>query len=178
MLVTQKALGECLGISARRIRQLKESGLFEGSMSDKRYKLEPCIKEYIEYRVNAETGRRTSEPKERVQARHEEVKLQISALKLRKMRHEVHESTDVELFLSDMLLRFRRRLMEMPTKLALLLAGQDDVGQITETIKKEVLGALEELSEYDPDKIGEGDGDGAWEEDGEEEEDGGEDDTG
>lgn len=92
------------------MRQLREEGLFKLTQEGKGYNLEKSIQEYIEYKVNAETGRRASISKEEVQAEHEEVKKQISLLKLRRLRRELHEASDVEAFLTDMLLRFKNRL--------------------------------------------------------------------
>ena len=153
MIVNQKELAQCLGISSRRIRQLREEGLFQLSKADKGYNLEKSIQEYVEYKVNAETGRRASISKEQVQAEHEEVKMKISQLKLRKLRRELHEAADVEAFLTAMLLRFRNRLMAVPSKLAMQVAGENDMNTIIQVIRKEMLAVLEELSAYDPDEI-------------------------
>lgn len=153
MTVNQKELAQCLGISSRRVRQLREDGLFKLSQEGRGYNLEKSIQEYIEYKVNAETGRRASISKEEVQAEHEEVKKQISLLKLRKLRRELHEAADVEAYLSDMLIRFKNRLMAVPTKLAMQVSGEEDLNVIIQTIKRELTAVLEELSEYDPDEI-------------------------
>ena len=153
MVVNQKELAQCLGLSTRRIRQLREEGLFDLNREDKGYKLEKCIQEYIEYKINAEMGRRASVSKEEVQAEHEEVKMKISQLKLRKLKRELHEASHVEAFLSDMLVRFRNRLLSLPSKLAMEVAGEQDMNMIILTIKKELLGTLDELSRYDPDEI-------------------------
>ena len=153
MVVNQKQLAECLGLSSRRVRSLREEGLFKLTQEGKGYSLEKSIQEYIEYKVNAETGRRASISKEEVQAQHEEVKKQSSILKLRKLRRELHEASDVEAFLSDMLIRFKNRLLSVPAKLAMQVAGETDMNQIILTIKRELTAVLEELSEYEPDEI-------------------------
>lgn len=154
MFVNQKQLSQYLGISTRRIRQLREDGVFKKKTdSAAGYSLEECIQEYIEYKVNAETGRRTSISKEEVQAEHEEVKKQISLLKLRRLKRELHEATDVEFFLNDMLVRFRKYLMALPPRLAMNVTGVEDMAVVTETIRNEMRKALEELGEYDPDEI-------------------------
>lgn len=153
MIVNQKELAQCLGISSRRVRQLKDEGLFQLSKAERGYILEKSIQEYIEYKVNAETGRRASISKEEVQAEHEEVKMKISLLKLRKLRRELHEAEDVEAFLSSMLLRFRNRLLAVPSKLAMEVAGETDLNVIMQVTKREMLAVLEELAEYDPDEI-------------------------
>lgn len=174
MIVNQKELSQCLGISSRRVRQLREEGLFKLSQEGRGYVLEKSIQEYIDYKVNAETGRRASISKEEVQAEHEEVKKQISLLKLRKLRRELHEAADVEAYLSDMLVRFKNRLMAVPAKLAMQVSGEEDMNVIIQIIKKELTAVLEELSEYDPDEIDgqAGDSDEELEEEYEEEEEG------
>ena len=154
MEVNQKQLSQCLGISTRRIRQLREDGVFQkrdGTATG--YNLEQCIQEYIEYKVNAETGRRTSASKEKVQAEHEEVKKQISVLKLRKLRRELHEGADVESFLEDMLARFRNKVLNVPTRAAIRIVGETDINVVTQVLEKEMISTLEELSNYDPDEI-------------------------
>lgn len=154
MEVNQKQLSQCLGISTRRIRQLREEGVFQrkdGKATG--YNLERCIQEYIDYKVNAEMGRSASASKEEVQAQHEEVKKQISLLKLRKMRRELHEAADVEGFLSDMLLKFRNRMLAVSPRVAMKAVGETDLSRLTEIIQNEMLATLEELSEYDPDEI-------------------------
>lgn len=153
MIVNQKELAQCLGISTRRARQLKDEGLFKVNQPAKGYLLAQCVQEYIEYKINAETGRRASISKEEVQAEHEEVKKQISLLKLRKLRRELHEAADVEAFLSDMLIRFKTRLLALPPKLAMEVAGEEDLNAIMQTIRKALEAVLGELSEYNPDEI-------------------------
>ncbi|WP_242877620.1 DNA-packaging protein [Eisenbergiella tayi] len=151
--VSQKELAQCLGISTRQVRNLKSEGLFQLALGERKYHLEECVREYIDFKINAEMGRRASISKEQVQAEHEEVKKQISLLKLRKLRRELHEAGDVEYFLSDMLIRFKNRLMSIPAKLALVIAGETDINKLMVLIQNELLDALEELSEYNADEI-------------------------
>ena len=57
MVVNQKELAQCLGITSRRVRMLREEGLFQSEEKIRGYRLENCVQEYIEYKVNAELGR-------------------------------------------------------------------------------------------------------------------------
>ena len=57
------------------------------------------------------------------------------------------------MFLSDMLIRFKNRLLNVPEKLAISIAGETDINEVILIIKKEMFSVLEELSEYDPDAI-------------------------
>lgn len=158
MDVNQKELAAILGISDRRVRQLKnEFGLFERNISEgkknKNYRLEKCIPEYINYKMEAETHGGTNYNKEKEQAEHEQIKKKISILKLRKLRRELHEAEDVEEFLTEMLMGFKNRLLSIPQKVAPLVVSEDDVNAVLDIIEKEIFEALDELSEYDPMKI-------------------------
>lgn len=153
MLVNQKELSNVLGITSRRIRQLREEGFFSFAEGGKKYSLEKCVQEYIEYKVRAETKSGTSIDVERERAEHEQIKKNISKLKLRKLKKELHEAADVELFLGEMLINFRNRLLSIPSKLAVQVVGETDVNKVIELLQKEMYETLDELSEYDPDKI-------------------------
>lgn len=158
MDVNQRELGAILGITARRIRQLRdEYGLFEKGLTQgkksKNYCLEKCVPEYINYKLEAEVQQGTSIIKEKEQAEHEQIKKKISILKLRRLKRELHEADDVEEFLTGMLINFKNRLLSVPQKVAPLVLAESDVNKIIELLEKEIFEALEELSEYDPLKI-------------------------
>lgn len=160
MLVNQKELAAILGVTDRRIRQLRNDfGLFEKCLSQeskkKNYVLEKCIQEYINYKIEAEVQGGTKEKydKEREQAEHEAIKKKISILKLRKLRRELHEASDVEEYLTSMLIEFRNRILAVPAKVSPLVLGEDDINQVIKIIEKEMYEILSTLSEYDPDKI-------------------------
>lgn len=158
MDVNQKELAAILGVTDRRIRQLKgEFGLFAKGVTDgkraKNYCLEKCIPEYINYKLEAEVQRGTSVSREKEQAEHERIKKKISILRLRKLRRELHEAADVEEFLTQMLMNFKNKLLTIPQKVAPIIVGEDDINKIMEKIEKEIFESLEELSEYDPLKI-------------------------
>ena len=158
MDVNQKELAAILGITDRRVRQLKnEFGLFSKGLSSekkqKNYVLENCVPEYINYKLEAEAQQGTGYNKEKEQAEHEQIKKKISILKLRKLKRELHEADDVEEFLTDMLVNFKNRLLSVPQKVAPLIVSEDDVNVILDILEREIFQTLEELSEYDPLKI-------------------------
>lgn len=153
MLVNQKELADCLGISARQVRNLKNEGMFETEKNSRKYNLQKCVREYVDFKINAETGKGTSASGEKIKAEHEEIKKQISILKLRKLKRQLHKAEDVEFFLSDMLMKFKRRLLDLPTKLAIKVSGESDINSIISIIREDILTVLDELSAYDPDKI-------------------------
>ena len=158
MEVNQSELANILGITNRRVRQLKEEGFFQLVENSRKYHLESCVQEYIAYKVKAEMGKGTSEEIDKIKAEHEVVKKDISKLKLRRLRKELHEASDVEFFLSNMLVNFRNKLLSVPSKVAVQIIGEEDVNRITELLKREMVETLEELSEYDPEEINGDDG--------------------
>ena len=60
-------------------------------------------------------------------------------------------------FIYRMLVRFKNRLLALPSKLAMEIAGLENINDIIQIIQKNMLDTLEELSEYDPDEIDQGD---------------------
>ena len=153
MVVSQKELAQCLGISARQVRNLRDEGLFHTVKDNRGYVLETCVQEYINFKINAEMGRGASASMEKVKTDHERIKKDISALKLRRMRQELHEAADVEAFLSDMLTRFKKRLLSLPSKIAMQIAGEKDINVLIQVLTRSLNEALGELSRYDPDSI-------------------------
>lgn len=151
--VNQKTLAAALGISSRQVRNLREQGMFEFVPGTKKYDLTKCVSEYIEFKVKAEIGSGTSIVKEKEQAEHERLKKEITKIKLRKLRKEVHEAADVEAFLNGMLLNFRARLLSVPGKVAPQILGLSDINAIIKILDDEMIQTLEELSEYDPDIV-------------------------
>ena len=55
--------------------------------------------------------------------------------------------------MTDMLTRFKSRILSLPTKIAMQTAGESDINRIVQSVTKVLNEALEELSEYDPLKI-------------------------
>lgn len=153
MIVNQKELAQCLGVSTRQIRNLRQEGMFQTVKGNRGYVLETCVQEYINFKVNAEMGRSSQISIAKARADHEVVKKNISVMKLRRLRRELHEAADVEAFLSDMLARFKNRLLSMPVKMAMQVSGENDLNRIIEVLNNDIQEALEELSEYNPDEI-------------------------
>lgn len=153
MEVTQKELASCLGITARQVRNLKENGMFVLPQGAKKYDLAKCVREYIDFKVEDATGRGAAISKEKVSVEHESIKKQISELKLKKLKREVHMADDVAAFLTNMLIGFRSELLLLPPKLAITVIGEKDVNAVIRLIEKEVNRVLEKLSDYDPDTI-------------------------
>lgn len=154
MELIQKQVADALGITARQVRNLTNQGVIETIAGTKKYNLAAVVQSYIEFKIKAEVKRGTAIDKETEQAEHERVKKEISKIKLRKLRKEVHEAADVEMFLMGMLLNFRSRVLMLPQKIAPELLGEEDINAIINKLNEELTDVLDELSEYDPEAIG------------------------
>lgn len=153
--VSQKVLGECLGVGDRMIRHLAEAGIIKRN-SHGRYLLLTSIKNYIltlkvqkagenvkTYAFEEELDLNTEK------AKHEHLKSMLTEVKLKLVQGQVHKSEDVGRVLTDMFTKFRSKMMALPTKLATKLVNKDRY-EIQEILKEEVHAALEELSDYSP----------------------------
>ncbi len=152
MIVTQKQLAECFGLSLRRVQQLQKDGIIHRDRSVNGYRLEECNQAYLEYKINAETGRSDNISKEKMQTQHEKVKMDISKLKLKKMKREVLDAASVERYWTDAVLRIRNKVMSLPSKIVMSTSGED-VTHAIETATKICEDALDELADYDPELI-------------------------
>ncbi len=152
MIVSQKELANCFGLSLRRIRMLEQEGVIHKCGEKKGYDLAECNRSYINYKISSETGRSDAISKEKMQAEHEKVKMDISRLKLRRMRKEVLEASSVEKYWTDAVARIRNKVMALPSKIVMATSGED-VTHAIETAAKICEDALDELADYDPDLI-------------------------
>lgn len=154
MEVNQKQLASIIGITDRRVRQLREEGFFSFAENGKKYCLEKCVQEYIEYKVKTEVKSNTSViDKEKEQAEHERIKKEISKLKLRKMKGELYEAKLIDLYFSDLIVNFRNKLLSIPNKVAISLVGEKDINNIVKILNTEIISSIEELSNYDCSEI-------------------------
>ena len=144
-LYTSKVIAGYLGLTERRIRQLRDEGILE----EKRpglYDLRGSIARYIAYigggigkeNLNAERAKLTKE------------KRLAAEMDNRVKRGELHSTEDIELALSTMLMNFRTKTLAIPAKLSLELAQMNgDRQKIFDRLRDECEELLQELSNYD-----------------------------
>jgi len=151
--VSAAVLGDMFGVSDRRIRQMAEEGIVARAAKG-RYKLVDSIKNYLlTMKLAAEgVGVDLADGEinlEEEKGLHERVKRHISELKLQIMKGGLHKAQDVEIVMTDMLVAFKTRMMNIPSKVAPILENRDAVF-IKDRLTSEVIEALNELKDYDP----------------------------
>ena len=151
--VSAAVLGDLFGVTDRRIRQMAEEGIVVRAAKG-RYKLVDSIKNYLLTLKLAADGVGVELVDgvinfDEEKALHERVKRHISELKLQIMKGELHKAEDVEMVMMDMLVAFKTRVMNIPSKVAPVLENRD-AAFIKDRLTKEVIEALNELKDYDP----------------------------
>lgn len=142
-LYTSKVIAEWLGLTERRVRQLRD----EGVISEDRqglYDLHTTVLKYINYLRGVGA----------VSLQTERMKLTAEKRKAAEMdneqrRGEMHSADDIRRGLTGISLNIRNRLLLLPAKLSPELKTMDGQAEIFDLLKKEIEEALEELSKAD-----------------------------
>src|SRR5690554_162475 len=149
VMASTSAIAKLFGMTERNVRYLAEQGIIEKAKRGK-YPLSVTIQRYIKYlRSKAFEKEVEFGEYDRERTLHEKAKRQKAELQLERMRNRLHWSEDVELVITEMLVRFRNRILGIPTAIAPKLYRKS-VPKIAEALKTELYSALNELSEYDP----------------------------
>lgn len=141
-LYTSKAVASWLGLTERRIRQMRDAGIIREARPGL-YDMKPTVQAYLAYLRN-NTGDLNQQRAELTKAKKE-----LAELELGERKGNLHRTEDVEQALTTMLMNFRTKIMSMPAKLAKTVAGMSESAEIYDLLKKETDEALDELSDYD-----------------------------
>ena len=153
--VSAQELGDCIGLSDRRIRQLTTSGVFAKSARNA-YAFTASLQAYWAWKEAGIRGEYT-ESEDSSEARFERERARLTAAKADKAEIEaallkgtVHEANAVAMVMNDMLASFRARVLSIPTKTAPLTADATTPAECLAIIKAECDSALTALADYDP----------------------------
>ncbi len=147
-IYTVKVIASWLDMTERNVRHLvKKKVLTEYRPG--LFRLKENVRAYINY-LRKQGPEQEEEPdynKER--ALMVRTKRETAELELKLRKNELHQSEDIELIMSDMLLRFRTKLMSIPAKQSPILAEKEDQKEVFKILKTAIDEALDELSNYD-----------------------------
>jgi len=104
------------------------------------------LKDVIAYWRNKEKKRETPLTDERT--RLTRIQADKAEREFELLKNKLHDSDIVKSVWSDIVLRFRSRLLAVPAKLSLGLCNKTEPNKIESIIQKEVLQVLEELQKY------------------------------
>ncbi len=152
-IVNSIVLGNCWGVTDRRVRQLREEGIIS-EVARGKYDLIENTRKYCEYlRLQANANNDGKEVKlnyDTEKALHEKVKREKAELQFKVMKGELHRSEDVESVMTDMITRSKTKLLGIPPKVAPMVLGYKDISKVQLIIQNHIEEALNELADYDP----------------------------
>lgn len=141
-------LADILNLSERRIYQLVEEKLIPKE-SKGRYELKTVIQSYIKYLQQLASSKGSSSEQKESKSRLLKAQADKAELELEALKGKYIETTEVEFEWSNLLLAFRSKMLNMPSKLASLLAGAgSDFAKLEQILEDEIYEALTELGKY------------------------------
>lgn len=149
--VLTSVLGSIVGKTPQWIRQLTRDGVLE-LVGRGRYRLGEAVQAYI---LHASGGKEEDSKPRYIdhKTEHERIKKEKADLELEQMKGNLHEATDVERLLSDLILTTKSRLLGVPSRIS--TECENESADVVETIvRREIETALSALAKYTPDKIG------------------------
>ena len=155
-LYTSKVIADWLGLTERRVRQLRDEGIIE-EQAPGLYDLRATTRRYISY---LRSGSLADERAGLTRAKREAAEME-NALR----RGELHRTEEIESGIKTMLLDIRGRFLSLPAKLSPALAAMGgDQASIFDELKHAIDETLEELRDFNVAFAQEEDGDGEKEE--------------
>ncbi|MCD8355875.1 MAG: hypothetical protein LUE11_04810 [Clostridia bacterium] len=147
-LYTCAAIARTLGITEKEIKALTKTGVIRKGITDKGlYDLGETAREILEnYRKPEEERENVDYTTERAKLMRIKRKDAEYSLQLRK--GELHQSEEVEMILSKMMVSFKARLSAIPSRAAPQVAKMKDIADIFDLLKDLVDEALTELSDF------------------------------
>lgn len=147
---TQRQMANILGITPEWCRQLIQQGIIirdESDISGAVFVIE-SIKNYYKSRMSNE------EPTDyaREHAKLEEIKRKTAEIKLEQIRGNLYESATVEQVIASDLIKVRTQLLSLPLKLSAELENKNR-SEINAIMTEEITNALDEISEYKPERF-------------------------
>lgn len=135
-------------MTERNVRTLRDKGVLT-EYKPGLYNLETATRQYINF-----LRKKNPNAEEKVDYNTERAKLvrakrEGQELELQLRKNEVHTTEDVESVMTDMLIRFKTRLIAIPAKLSPIFTQKTEEVEIFRLLKAAVDEALEELADFD-----------------------------
>lgn len=146
-IVGTSELAAVVGKTKQWIGQLTRDGVLS-QVSRGKYNLAESVQAYIRHVTGTTEEGKISYNDEKAQ--HEQIKKEIAALELQKMRDNLHTTEDVTHAWGVLLVAFRERLQGLPPRIANKVAYMNDEKEVRITLEELIDEALTELGKYDP----------------------------
>lgn len=172
--LTKKDLADAAGYSYRQLKNIDDAmpenkKLFKKGEGGK-YDLAFFVQAWVAYNVDQELGG-DSEDLDAVKARHERIKTKKTKLEVRRMEGRLVDVQDVRRLWSDIANTVKQSLLHLPSTIAPMVQGMDNIEVINNIIHGEISNALNALADTPlPDYAADDDGEDDTEDDEEDEE--------
>jgi phage terminase Nu1 subunit (DNA packaging protein) len=153
-------LAQVINIGVVRIQQLAKLGVVVKSARGQ-YDLYPSVTGYVRYLQEGNSGASGSDEDGEVsgddyhkhRARLYKARADAAEMEASLLRGKLHDALKVEKVWTDMIASARAKLLALPTKSAGKVKGVDDTAEIKSILEEQIHEALNELSDYDPDRV-------------------------
>lgn len=149
-------LAKLLDVTPRTVQQLTTEGILQRARDENgeeikgRYNL-LSIRDYCRYlRSLARLDDASESLKTVLQNRKIGAEAEMAELRLRQFKGLLHDASDVEFVLTNMLTFFKQRVLAIPARISRLLIGKTKFQEIYDLLMGEIVGCLKELSGYNP----------------------------
>ena len=135
-------IAKLMNISARRVQQLSQDGIIPKPDKGK-YDVLKCFIGYVRYLQNQKNDRPIDKARDKL------IQLQCEKLEmdLKTKNRETVETEEVIRVWSDMILKFRARMLTIPGKGAVSIVNESKIENIEKTLKTLIYEALDEMSQ-------------------------------
>lgn len=145
--VNASTLAVVLGVTARRIQQLAQDGIFT-AVKRGQYSVSASVQSYIAFLVREKEESAGEKEKNDVDIRIKRAKADMLDLELQELQGKMHRSEDVATFTEDLIYAVRGALMALPGRMAIDVSQVKSASEASEIIRIEACKVLEELSQY------------------------------
>lgn len=149
-IVSGERIAEVLGLTERRIRQLRQQGVLR-SNSAGNYLLNESVQAYIEFVTKGTDGSGNSAALDltRERAGLMKAKREDQEYELALKRGDLHRSSEIRQVMSAVFGNFRSRLLSIPAKASPVVAVKSNKAEIYQYLKELIDEALNELADFD-----------------------------
>ena len=148
-----RELAEILGISERQIQRLVKENVIHKNDKGK-YLFYKSVRSYINYLRELEgTPQQLQEEKLKNEIDYLKTRDRKENIKIKILEGDLHEADDVKKVMNNVIGGFKGQLQTIPYKLAPLIIGVENLGELQEIISDNINSILKELSEYDRNKF-------------------------
>lgn len=143
---------ELLGVTDRYIRKLSSENIIQKSGTRGKYLFKESLQGYLELIKSSNSGNANlKDIKLRKETEKLEKDIELKSIRIAELKNDLHSAEIVEKVMTTMLLNLKGKLLSVPNKVAPIVVGCENLGDIQSVIQEVIEDTLLELSEYSKD---------------------------